>query len=104
MTGTIQAIETELSRLKEEQKISIGKKVLPEVAERLAKCLPIAADESASVIHREVQPAPTTKPIEGSNQFSLAVFHRLKEKFGGVPTWTISDEQFLRIVKEMEGK
>jgi len=83
-------IEAEILKLKDENLLSIGKKTIPEVARRLSVLLPITPDVA---LDHPNQP-PTSKDVH------LKILEIIKERFGGIPTWKIPVEEYLKIVDE----
>jgi hypothetical protein len=93
MENLIQKIESELLKLKNDNLLSIGKKVIPEAAKRL----------SAAAYREPVadQGAPQARPpVELSESIHLSILERMKEKFGGIPTWKIPADEYLKTVDE----
>jgi hypothetical protein len=88
----IPKIEAELFQLKNDNLLSIGKKVIPEVAKRLSMVAyrePVA-DQGTP----QIQP-----PAELIESIHLLILEKMKERFGGLPAWKIPADEYLEVVE-----
>ncbi|MDD5060920.1 MAG: hypothetical protein PHN44_01370 [Candidatus Marinimicrobia bacterium] len=93
MENLIQKIEAELLKLKNDNLLSIGKKVIPEVAKRLS----VAAYLESETDQGALKERP---PVEIPESIHLSILEQMKEKFGGIPTWKIPADEYLEIVEQ----
>jgi hypothetical protein len=102
-------LEAELLKMKEENILTIGKKVIPDIAKRLAdKCMPSApwvseipegmVDEFVKGRHDLIH---TVNFVNSEpNTVFLAVLEKIKERIGSIPVWRIPEDEYLAIVEE----
>lgn len=104
MSTIHQLIESELQRLISQNMLSCGKKIMPEVAKRLSEAVESHTVEHASTVSTDQITYPAAIEAEQSKQTeftasSLPVFQKIKELYGGLYSWQITDEMYLDVEK-----
>lgn len=95
-------LEAELLKMKEENILTIGKKVIPDIAKRLvilyAPPAPwvddILAEGKIDLSHQ------TSLVNDKANIIFLSVLEKIKERIGAIPVWRIPEDEYLEIVEE----
>jgi hypothetical protein len=102
-------LEAELFKLKSENAIIIGKKIVPDVAKRLADLFgvdrPMIAEVTDDMVKEYIKhnSAPQTAliPVNPySDKIFFSILEKIKERLGATPAWRIPEDEYLAIVEE----
>ena len=94
-------LESELLKMKNENVLIVGKKVIPDIAKRLASLFVVLDSITQPTI--ELKGGLEQGPILTTNDnryMFLNVLSKIKEQFGSIPAWRIPEDEFMAIVEE----